>query len=201
MDTSGKTARKKRCTAQADASRTSFTEAALSRLGRLWPESALLGARKGWKSLLGLKRTDPAAPPLLQGHTLRQSWRRARVESAGEPGGPPRWMARPAGQRTASRPRTDPFSVPCHCWLAGSGFPPGPAQRAPLISATSSRSRRPPELRSLPRTFSDALLPRAAASGGRPVRSGSPEPGKRGESGFPASSAQRALAFPAAPVT
>lgn len=198
MDTPGKTARKKRCTAQADASRTSFTETALSRLSRLWPESAL--PRKGWKSLLGLKRTDPAAPPLLQGHTLRESRRRARVESAGEPGGPPRWMARPAGQCTASRPRTDPFSVPRHCWLAGSRFPPGPAQRAPLFFATSSRSRRPPELRSLPRTFSDALLPTAAASGGRPVRSGSPEPEKRSESGLPASSAQRALALSAAPV-
>lgn len=83
MDTPGKTARMKRCTAQADASRTSFTETALSRLSRLWPESAL--PRKGWKSLLGLKRTDPAAPPLLQGHTLRESQSR---------GGGPGWKAR-----------------------------------------------------------------------------------------------------------
>lgn len=120
-----------------------------------------------------------------------------RVESAGETGGPPRWTARSAGQCTASRLGADPFTAPGHCWLAGAGFPPGPAQRTSLLPATSSRSRRPPEFRSLPRTPSDALLPRATASRGRLKRSGNREPGKRGEEGFPASSAQRALALSA----
>lgn len=63
MDTPGKTARKKRCTAQADVSQTSFTEAALSRLSRLWPESALLGAGKGFPSRLGADRPRRATSP------------------------------------------------------------------------------------------------------------------------------------------
>lgn len=161
MDTPGKTARKKRGTALADArlSWASFTQAALSGLSGSRPESALLGARRGWKCLPGSERTDTAARALLQGHRLRETKRRARVQSVSESSGPMWCMARPPGQCTASKAGVDPFLIPGHGELTGPGFPPGPAQGASPLSATGSRSRGPPERRGLPKAPSDAVLP------------------------------------------
>lgn len=68
---------------------------------------------------------------------------RARVESVGKSSGPARWMARPPGQCTASRPGADPFSVPGHGELAGPGFPPGPAQGASPLCNWFPESRAP----------------------------------------------------------
>lgn len=162
MDTPGKTARKKRGTALADARLgwASFTQAALSGLSRSRPESALLGARRGWKCLPGSERTDTAAPAPLQGHRFRETKRqragwRASTSRAGRCG----VMARPPGQCTASKPGADPFLIPGHGELAGPCFPPGPAQGASPLSATGSGSRGPPERRGLPKAPSDALLP------------------------------------------
>lgn len=132
MDTPGKTARKKRGTAPADSRLgwASCTQAALSRLGRSRPESALLGARRGWKMTARLGANRPAAPALLQGHRLPQD------QAAGPSGERRRAKPPRAVDGATTRPvhsfeaGSRPFLGPRPRRTRGSGFPPGPAQGA-----------------------------------------------------------------------
>lgn len=161
MDTPGKTARKKRGTAPADARLgwASFTQAALSGLSGSRPESALLGARRGWKCLLDSERTDPAAPALLQGHRLRETRRRARWRASASRAGPPGgWPDHRASAQLRYREQTLSWSqatassrVPASLQVRLREYPrslqPVPGAEGPLSAGVC---RKPPPMPSCP---------------------------------------------------